>query len=330
MKAVKIKGPWELGLEDVPVPDPGPGEVLIKVKYCGICGSDLHIFHLGMPEGLVLGHELTGTVAGCGPGVEGWQEGQAVVVNPVYHCGGCYYCRRSQFNRCLYALAGPGLSTAGGLAEYMVAKAYMIRKLPDPADCRSGALAEPVAVALRAVRLAGVSPGEVVLVVGAGPIGLLVASLAGLAGARALVVEKNEDRRNLAQKMGVYKTLRPDDLNDLYRETEAGADAAFECSGTAEGFSYCFKTVKSGGVIVNVGITFTPFEFDPFTLTLKEIRIQGSYGYTDEFEQARFMIERGFIDVSPLISCEVPLEEVQNAFTALSGNTGWAKVLVKP
>lgn len=330
MKAVKIKGPWELALEDIPVPDPGPGEVLIRVQHCGICGSDLHIFHLGMPEGLVMGHELTGVITACGPGVEGWQEGQPVAVNPAYRCNSCYYCKRGQYNRCLYSLAGPGLSMGGGLAEYMIARSYMIHKLPDPSLCRPGALAEPLAVALRAVKMAGVSVGDVVLVAGAGPVGLLVALLAGHMGSRAVVVEKNEERRDLAQKLGCYRIIPPDQLNEVYKETEAGPDAAFECTGTADGFSYCFKTVKSGGTIVNVGIALTPFEFDPFALTLKEIRILGSFGYTDEFDQALHLIKRGFIDVTPLISREIPLEEAQGAFAALSGSTGWAKVIVTP
>ncbi|MFZ5641988.1 MAG: zinc-dependent alcohol dehydrogenase [Bacillota bacterium] len=330
MKAVCIKGPQELIVADIPVPEPGPGEVLIRVKYCGICGSDLHLFHLGMPAGLVMGHELTGDIAACGPGVENWRVGQAVAVNPIFHCNSCYYCRRGQFNRCLMSLTGPGLSANGGMAEYMLAKTYMLRILSGQTDYRSSALIEPAAVALRAVNLADVSLGDTVLVTGAGPIGLLAASLAILKGARVILVEKMKERRELVPRTENSLVIKPEEINSVFRETEAGVDAAIECSGTHGGFLSCFNSVRGGGVIVMAGIAITPFEFDPFKLTLKEIVVRGSYGYQSEFEQAQTLIERGILNVNPFISREIDLEETNTAFKELSEDNGMAKVLVSP
>ena len=219
MKAALIGAARALTVTDIDRPVPAVGEVLIDVRYCGICGSDLHMLGLPadlVPAGHVLGHELTGVVSGLGPGVTGWSAGERVVVLPMVACGRCYACRAGHSNLCEQGGIddGPGIGRPGGYAESVAVPAGMLRRLPSTVSDRDGALAEPLAVALRAIRLSGAAPDEPVCVLGAGPIGVLV--MAGLLAAgfeRVAVVEPGPGRRAAAERLGV-RTAEPDEAVD--------------------------------------------------------------------------------------------------------------------
>jgi len=186
MKAAVLSGARQILIKDVPRPEPGPDEVLVKVEYGGICGSDIHAYHdLTFPIGTILGHEFTGTIAKLGDPSSGFQEGQRIVARPAGMCGECEWCHRGELGLCKDHLQNTlGLNLAGGFAEYVKMKSYQAISLADEISFQEGAQLEPLAVSFHAVKLAPLRVGEAVAIFGAGPIGLLVLQLVRAAGAR--------------------------------------------------------------------------------------------------------------------------------------------------
>ena len=188
MRAAVFRGAGRVEVCNVPMPDVGSGEVLVQVHYCGICGSDLEAFHTGMYEpGLIIGHEFAGEVAQVGEAVDGWSVGDLVTTDDAIPCGRCPYCRQGQPTLC-ESLLMPGVTLDGGMAEHVVLPAKALHRLPEGVSTRQGALVEPLAVALHGVRRSALRAGEQVLVMGAGPIGLLTLQCAVLGGAAQVYV----------------------------------------------------------------------------------------------------------------------------------------------
>ena len=210
MKAAIFRGAGQIEVADVPVPEPGPGEALVQVHYCGICGSDLEAYQTGMYEpGIVIGHEFSGEIVGLGEDVTDWAVGDRVAADNVLPCGHCAFCRQGRPWLC-QAMHSPGITLDGGMAEYVRLPVQVLHRLPPQVNNREAALVEPLTIALHGVLSSALRLGDLALVLGAGPIGLLTLQCSLLAGARQVVVaEFNPRRADLARQLGAAAVLDP-------------------------------------------------------------------------------------------------------------------------
>ena len=295
MLAARFHGQHDIRIEDVPTPTPSaPDDILVEVHWCGICGTDLHEYAVGpivtptSPHPLTgvtlpqtLGHEFSATVVELGSDVRDVAVGDRVAIMPAIVCGRCYFCRRGQGHLCL-VFACTGLSAeTGGLAQYAVVKEYQVAKLPDAVSDLEGAVIEPAAVAAYGVDRAGVTGGDVVLVTGAGPIGILSAMYAAAVGAGAVVIaEPNPNRAALAASLDIGEVLDPtapgfaERLLDL---TEGiGVDLTVECSGTSPGLATAISSTRRAGSVVQTGLHTKPAQLDAMALARRTSRSTGA------------------------------------------------------
>jgi len=335
MKAAIFQGIRQIEVADVAKPEPGFGEVLVQVAYCGICGSDVEALHTGMYEpGLIIGHEFAGTVAEVGPGVVGWQVGDRVVVNDAIPCGQCIPCREGRLDAC-EDLTMVGVTHDGALAGYVKIAARGLHRLPDQVSLRHGALVEPLAVALHGVRRSRLEVGGRVLVMGAGPIGLLTLQCAWLAGARMVAVtEVNPTRAELAHRLGATAVLDPtrDHIGvALASLTDGqGADVIYICTGAPEPCRDAMSLVRKGGQVFILGLCVEPVEADFISVVLNDLCIEGSLAGRAEFPAAIDFIAQRRVDVESLISHEISLDEVIDGFNLASKPGSEAvKILVR-
>ncbi len=335
MRAVVMRGAGRVELADVERPQPGPGEALLRVGYCGICGSDLEAFHTGMYEaGLVIGHEFAGTIAALGPGVTGWQVGERVVVSDAIPCHECAPCCEGRLDAC-QALTMVGVTHNGGLAEYVCVPVRGLHRLPRDVSLRQGALVEPLAVALTAVRRSRLRIGDRALVMGAGPIGLLTLQSALVAGARMVAVTEVEPARaDVARRLGARAVLDParDNIGvALAGLTDgAGPDVVYVCTGAPEPFREAISLVRKGGQVFVVGLCVAPVEADFMSVAMGDLCIEGSLAGRATFPAAIDLIAQRRVDVEALVSHEIGLDEVPAAFEWLSGRgSGAVKVLAR-
>ena len=299
MAALVWAGGRQVTVEQRPRPTAGDGQVLVDVAYCGLCGTDLHICageHPRARPGIVLGHELSGRLATDAGGLAA---GTKVVVDPLLPCGTCPTCRGGRPHTCA-ALRLLGIDVPGGATEQVVVPADRVVPVPDDADLRRLAFAEPLAVAVRAVRRAGLAIGEEVTVAGAGPIGLAVAACARLAGAGpGLVAEPVPRRRRLAAELGVETAESLDGS-----QAEVVFDAAAHPAVAAE----LAEAAAVGGRVVLVGVYGAPAPLDLRALTFKEVTVLGTRVYSrDDLRVATAMVADGRFDPDPLITRAVPL-----------------------
>lgn len=336
MKAAIFRGLESIEVAEVPAPSPGPDEVLIKVRYCGICGSDVDAYKTGMYEpGIIIGHEFSGKIVGVGEAVSGWREGDRVTVNGVIPCGACWFCHHGRPSLC-EDMAMTGITYHGAFAEFMVAPARGLHRLPDEVSDRQAALVDPLATALHGVRRSALKPGDRVLILGAGPIGLMTLQCALLAGARAVYAsEISPTRRGLAQRLGATAVFDPRETNlyvALDEVTEGrGPDVVFECAGVPATLQDAITLVRKGGQIMVVGICEEPVEADFMTVVLNELEVRGAYCGHEEYPMALDYLAQGRVEVDPLISHVIALEEiVEKGFEVLAGPEPKAiKILVK-
>ncbi|GII66704.1 alcohol dehydrogenase [Sphaerisporangium krabiense] len=348
MKAAVWYGARDVRVEDVDVPAPGPGEATIAVAYCGICGSDLHEYADGPhaipvsephPESgatapLVLGHEFCGTVTALGPGVTGLAVGDRVAVEPHYRCGTCPRCLSGEYNICRH-FGFAGLMGDGGLAERTTVPAYMLHRLPDSVSLEQAAVFEPAAVALHAVRRAGVTGDETVAVVGLGPIGLLVVMLAARRGARRVIAaDLSPERLALAGRLGATDLVDARDAAaapGLIREAAGGegVDVAFEVVGAEHTLRTCLDATRNGGRVMFLGLTHT-VSIDAFALVNREQSILTSVGYRHAYPELIRLAQEG-VDFTAIVSSIIALDDVvDKGFEALLRGEGQIKVLVRP
>jgi (R,R)-butanediol dehydrogenase/meso-butanediol dehydrogenase/diacetyl reductase len=336
MKAAVFHGAGQVEVVNVPVPEAGAGEVLIKVHYCGICGSDLEAYHTGIYEpGVVFGHEFSGEIVQLGEKVENWAKGDAVTVNDAIPCGRCEPCRQNKPTLCDDLLM-PGITLNGGMAQYAVIPARALHKLPEAVSMRQGALAEPLAVALHGVRCSALHSGDEVMVMGAGTIGLLTAKCALLAGAREIYVsEVDPSRTSLAAQFGASAFFDPVQHNlaveMVSRCRHGGPAVVYVCTGARSALEEAITLVNKGGQIMLLGLVVEPTAGDFFTLVLHELDIRGSYMGYEEFPEALDLLAQGQVDVESLITREIGLNEVvSGGFEVLDrADRGMVKVLVK-
>ncbi|KNG93055.1 (R,R)-butanediol dehydrogenase [Pseudaestuariivita atlantica] len=334
--AAIYRGKKTFTVEEVPAATPGPGEVAVRIAYCGICGTDMHVFHGNMDARVgferVIGHEMSGTIDAVGEGVDGFTPGQKAVVRPLDHCGDCPACKAGHQHVC-HKLKFLGLDTNGAMQEVWVVPAHTIHVLPDDLKLDHAALIEPVAVACHDVRLSGLKAGEDVVVIGGGPIGILVAMVARDAGGKVVVSEVNRTRLAIAQKLG-FDTVNPADC-DLKAEIDArtgnkGADVVFEVSGTQPGVDAMTAVAATRARIVMVAIHAQKPQIDLFQFFWRELQLIGARVYEPEdYEKAIAIVSAGGVDADTVITDVAPLADIQKAFEDLDRSPTALKSLIK-
>jgi 2-desacetyl-2-hydroxyethyl bacteriochlorophyllide A dehydrogenase len=324
-------------VEERPLPPPGPEEVVVAVDYCGVCGSDLHLIDEGWGHpGDVLGHEWTGTVVAVGPDVDDLIPGQAVLGGPDPRCGSCRPCREGRPSQC--EAQGPATGHFdGAFATHVVRDRAQVLPVPEGLDPRTAALAEPLAVALHAITRSEIRPGDDALVMGAGPIGALIAATLVARGHRVVVVEPAERRQRLAEKLGADEVRDPSDLPsfDMAQVSELADDAfavVFESSGKRSAIEAGYQQLRRGGRLVMVGTGLEPPSFDPNRMIVLELSVCGAYVYdADGFERALELLASGDLPVGLLIDeAEYGLEGVAEAAARLARGEHAGKVMVRP
>ncbi|MEP4770613.1 MAG: alcohol dehydrogenase catalytic domain-containing protein [Roseibium sp.] len=335
-QAAVYRGDKTFSLEQKETPPPGPGQVQIKVAYCGICGTDLHIYlgHMDKRVGFerTIGHEMSGTIEALGDGVKGLKAGQKIVVRPLDHCGDCPACNAGHEHIC-HSLKFIGIDTEGAFQEYWNVPAHTIHVLPDDIDLSHAALIEPLAVACHDVQRAKVAKAENVLVIGGGPIGLLVALVARHAGGKVTISEVNENRLAYAEKLG-FNTINPlssDPVENINTQTGGrGADVVFEVSGTQPGVDLMTAAAASRGRIVMVAIHATKPTVDMFQFFWRELELFGARVYRPEdYEEAMRLLADGVVDCNSFITDIQPLQDIQSAFEALTQNPNAIKSMIQ-
>jgi 2-desacetyl-2-hydroxyethyl bacteriochlorophyllide A dehydrogenase len=337
MKAAVFK---EVGkpmvVETVDDPTPDANQLVVKVAYCGICGTDLHSTRDGaatVPCDSILGHEFVGEVVEIGSELKSkWQKDDRVCSLPFLSCGGCVACVNGRPFECAELLC-TGLQVPGGFAEFVKVGALETIKLPDTLDMEAAALVEPLAVGLHAIRMARMQAGQRILITGAGPIGLSVALWARALGARDVVVsEFAEQRKVLATKLGASAVIDPaQDLAQQFSDATGGApDLIFECVGAPGLLQQCIDVAARRTTIVGVGVCEQPDTILPVPALAKELQIQFAIAYTrDDFETVLAMLAQGRIDASAMVTDIVSLEEMPAAFEALRTPSHQCKVLTR-
>lgn len=334
MRSAQYQGNRTFTVVDRAPEPPAAGQVRIAVAYTGICGTDLHILHGAMDHRIstpaAIGHEMSGRIAELGPDVTGWAVGDPVTVMPLDWCGQCPACQAGNSHIC-HNLNFVGIDSTGSMQESWTVPAALLVRLPEGLSLRHAALVEPTAVAVHDVRRAGLTAGEQVVVVGGGPVGLLVACVARCQGAEVVVVEVDAQRRAVAERIGLT-VVDPGalDVAEYVREWtgSAGAPVVFEVSGSAGGVTLAIDLLAVRGRLVIVGIHPVPREISLHRVFWRELTIVGARVYERaDFEHAVTLVATGAIPAQDLISRVVPLDQVSEAFAALERG-GVVKVLV--
>jgi (R,R)-butanediol dehydrogenase/meso-butanediol dehydrogenase/diacetyl reductase len=335
MSAAVYVGDGKIAVEQVPCPEPGPGEVLVEIAECGICGSDLHmVFDRYAKPGAILGHEWSGIVAAA-PDDSGWTPGDRVVGNQSPGCGHCRPCRRGRPSVCLNRARPDFAGYRGAFCQYKTVAADGLVRIPDSLPTRVAALAEPMAITLHAVRLADVHPGDRVLVTGAGPVGLLLVAVLRAQGVSDITVsEPSAVRRQQALAVGATRVVAPDWLEPPPMALPVAEPYAvvFECSGHAGALEAGLGQLDYAGTLVVVGTGFEPPKINQNRMIIFELEIIGAYNYNDEgFQPAVDLLDSGRLPFDALIEPDsVPLTAVLASMEGLARGEIPSKVMVQP
>jgi 2-desacetyl-2-hydroxyethyl bacteriochlorophyllide A dehydrogenase len=315
---------------------PAAGEVRIRVSHCGICGTDLHVFHGAMDHRVtkpaVIGHEMSGVIESVGAGVTDWATGDRVTVRPLDSCGACPACQAGNAHICM-KLKFIGIDRPGAMQTLWTVPAKTLHRLPDSLSLKAGALIEPIAVACHDVRLGEVKAGEYIVVLGGGPIGALIALVAQHRGARVLVSEMNPFRIELLQDFGI-EVVNPAEV-DLVAHVEAatggaGADVVFEVTSSKAGAEMMTKLPRVRGRIVVVAIFSKPIEIDLFKFFWRELRLCGARVYeAQDFEEAIQLAASGALPLDKLITNVAPLDQLEWGIRQLEKGGEVMKVLIE-
>jgi len=333
MAAAVLHGAKKLVLEACPVPELQPGQVLVRVQRAGICGSDLHYFAHGScgnfvpTRPFILGHELVGRVAARAEPVGTLAVGERVVVNPARPCGVCHYCKNGRGNLCprtiMLGSASTRPPTDGAFAEFIAVRAEQCHEIPPQLDDGLGAMMEPLAVALHAVKRAGGVSGRSVLVLGGGPIGLLVILVSRAYGASTVAVsDVSATRRQLASQLGVDAGLDPAApglLQTVHALAGDGFEVVFEASGAPSALRQAFELVRPGATIVQIGTVGTiDVPLPANDVMVRELCFLGSFRYGDVFDEAIRLAASGRLPLQSLISRVFPLAQAPEAVALAS------------
>ncbi|SEM68254.1 2,3-butanediol dehydrogenase [Cryobacterium sp. TMT1-3] len=351
MKAARFHGPADIRIEDIPAPELRPGAVAIDVAWCGICGTDLHEYLEGpifIPaeghphplsheeEPVTLGHEFSGTISALGEGVTDLAVGDNVVVEPYFVCNECAPCLAGNYHLCIkmgfIGLAGGG----GGLSEKVVVDRRWVHAIGDiPLD--EAALIEPLSVAHHAFVRSGAKAGDVALIGGAGPIGLLVAAVLKAEGLTVIMSELSEARKEKARVTGVADYVLDPSKEDVVARVHEltdgnGADVCFECTSVNVVLNQLFDAVRPAGVIVNVSIWGKPASIDMQKLVLKEIDLRGTIAYVRDHPATIKLVQEGRVKLAPFITGRIALDDLitQGFDTLINHNETAVKIIVHP
>jgi len=329
VRAFQVEAPHKYGLVDIPVPEPGRGEVLVKVGGCGICASDVDVMEGVRPEfctsyPCILGHEFAAQVERIGEGVTGLTVGDKVAVDTIVGCGLCASCQKGWTAHCLKGYVQLGFTTPGGMEEYVVVPKSLLFKLPDNIDLTTAALIEPLSCAAHGILKANVQPGQSVVIIGAGSIGAGALQIAALYSPLNLIlVEVDERKLAIARKLGATHTI-----NSLHEDVAEriklitrgfGADAVVDCSGNLQAVQQSFRYIGTKARIVMVGVPEkAKFEIDFFAMLEHDAVFAASAGYTTTiWSWVTQLVINGYFDAQTIITHRFPLGEIDKAFAVL-------------
>jgi 2-desacetyl-2-hydroxyethyl bacteriochlorophyllide A dehydrogenase len=324
-----------VAVRDAPEPEPGPKDILIRVRACGICGTDQHIYDgdFGGPFPMIGGHELAGDVVAVGDKiVEDIHVGQRVAVNPNLFCGSCFYCQRGQVNHCI-RWSAIGVTRDGGFADYVVApesNVYPVGDMP----YEIAAFIEPISCVVYGLKRLRIPVGANALVYGAGPIGLLMLQLVNHGGASAVtVVDLKEDKLELAQALGAENVVVATGGADaaLRDVSPLGFDVVIDCTGVPAVVEHMFEHVRNEGKLLFFGVNPTEarIAISPYDVYRKDLEVLGSFALRFTFHEALALLESGSLDVAPLLSDRLPIDGFAEAL-ALAGSGTALKVQIQP
>ena len=341
MDALVIHAPGDLRVEDVPTPQVEPGQLRVRVRAGGICGSDLHYFQHGgfgtirIKEPMVLGHEVAGVIEELGDDVRDFVVGERIAVNPSRPCGLCRYCQQGLQNHCLdmryYGSAMRMPHVQGAFRKEIVVDSSQAWRLADGVSDGEGARAEPLAVAIHAVNRAGPLLGKSVLITGCGPIGALIVVAARRAGASHIVVtDMVAQPLRSARKVGADETINvaeePDGLA-RFAGDKGSFDVLFEASGNERALRGGFDVLRPRGIVVQIGLG-GDMSLPINTIVAKEFDLRGAFRFHEEFGTAVELINKGLVDLKPLISASLPYRDAGRAFALAADRSQAMKVLL--
>ncbi len=338
MKASRFLGNKTFAVADLPTPHAGPGELVLRNQVCGVCGTDVHIYH-GEPGSadvnppVVLGHEYSGEVVEVGEGVTGFAVGDHVTVDPNIYCGHCAYCQNGKKQLCP-SMEAIGVTRDGGFAQYSRIPASQAFKLEPTVPWEAAAMAEPLACCLHGIDLAGIQVGDEVCVVGGGAIGLLMVQLAKLSGASQIVLsEPNEKRRQVGLQLGANAAIdptRPDAQEAFAQVLGGGANVVIECVGNVPAVKSAFQFAGKGATVLLFSVPKVDATFDLplFDVYKKELTIKGSFVNPDTHARAVALINSGKVDFGPIITHRFTLDQLPEAI-AMQMSDASIKVVVE-
>ncbi len=343
MKALVHVAPFKFELRDVPIPEPADQEVLIRVKSVGICGSDVHGYTgttgRRIPP-IIMGHEASGVVDRLGRAVTGLLPGERVTFDSTVYCNQCPACRQGRVNLCrtrkIIGVSTPTFRAEGAMAEYVVVPSWVIHKLPAGVSFEEAAMIEPAGVGMHAARITPIDVNDVVIVVGAGQIGLLAMQGAKIKGAGTLVVmDVKEDRLAFAREMGAHVTINTADGDPAEALRKAvgrpDGDVVLEAVGLEATVAMSLRLTKLGGNLTLIGNVTPTIQVNLQEIISREVTIRGSAAIAGEYPACLNYIAQGRLQVKPLISRILPLAEGQASFDALHhGEPGLMKILLQP
>jgi len=335
LKAAVFMGQGDVQVLNVPKPSIRADEVLIRVAYCGICGSDVTAYKTGnYVVGLTIGHEFSGIIEKVGSKVESLTVGDRVTGNGLIPCGKCSFCLSGKPSLC-ESMEMPGVTVNGAFAEYVKFPAWVVYELPEELSLLDASLVDPLADVLHAIKLSSFKPLDSVLIQGAGPIGILTLEILKKSGARKIMVaEISDGRKRLAQDLGADIVIDPRAENlpaIIERQTEGlGVDVLFDAVGLPKTLSENFTLVKKGGEIMIIGYSEEPTPSDFLTVVLNELTIKGSYLGYNEYPLAIEMLSKGMISTRKIITSIIELEEIdEKGFKSLTKPINDCKIVVK-
>jgi len=343
MKALLLSEYKKLDIVDLPVPQPGEDELLIRVQACGICGSDVHGYDGSTGRRLppiVMGHEAAGIVESVGSAVGNFRAGDQVTFDSTVSCGTCFYCLRGQINLCenreVIGVSTPAFRRMGAFAEFVTLPARIAYHLPESMPFSHAALIEAVSVAVHAVSLTPIAPDDTVVVVGAGTIGLLTLQVVLAAGAGTVyVLDVDDSRLELARSLGAKGAFNSRGADVIFQILDLtsgrGADVAMECVGSTAPVKLALDSVRKGGCVTLIGNVAPTVELGLQSAVTRQIRLQGSCASSGEYPESISLMSRGAVRVEPLISSVAPLEDGASWFHRLyEREPGLLKVVLEP
>lgn len=337
MKAAILKKPKEIIIKEIPKPKYGDNEVLINIKEVGLCGSDVHYYNIGrigsfyVKKPIILGHESSGVITEVGNNVKGLKVKDRVTIEPGIPCCKCNYCIKGDYHLCqdIRFMATPPYN--GAFVEYVSYDSNFVYKLPDDLSFTSGALVEPLSVGYSASKRAKICPGDKVLILGSGTIGISILEMAKVFGAsRIYISDINDFRLGMAKKHGAYKTINVSKQNIFKELKDVEIDSVIEASGAESSVINSIKLVKKGGVVVWVGMGKDDIEIPYSDLTSKDLTIEGIFRYKNTYPSVVSLLEEKKVNVEDIATHHFKLDEIEKAFDiANNPDADKIKIIIK-